>query len=68
MDSTARALWLALMIFFSLALGAVAGLLDWASGSNPFAAVLKGGGAFAATLLLLLAVFHFATSGSKAKP
>ncbi|SNS32616.1 hypothetical protein SAMN06264365_113206 [Actinoplanes regularis] len=68
MDSTVRALWLALMIFFSLAVGAVAGLLDWASGSNPFAAVLKGGAAFAATLLLLLAIFYFATGGGKTNP
>ncbi|WP_179277331.1 hypothetical protein [Actinoplanes regularis] len=56
------------MIFFSLAVGAVAGLLDWASGSNPFAAVLKGGAAFAATLLLLLAIFYFATGGGKTNP
>jgi hypothetical protein len=67
LDSATRALWLALMTFFSLALGAVAGLLDWAGGSNPFTATLTGGGAFAATLLLLLAVVHFASSGSRTK-
>lgn len=65
MNSATRALWLALMIFFSAVIGAVAGLLVWASGEDPFSAVLKGGAAFAATLALLLGIFHFATAGAK---
>jgi hypothetical protein len=64
-DRSTRALWLALMILFSLIVGAAAGLLVWAGGDNPFVAVLTGGGAFGATLLLLLAIFHFATTDSK---
>ena len=65
MNSATRALWLALMIFFSLIVGLVSGLLAWAAGGDPFSAVLKGGAACGGTLLLLLAVFHFATSGMK---
>lgn len=63
MNASTRALWLALMIFFALVVGAVAGLLAWAAGNNPFAAVLKGEGSFGATVLVLLAVFYFATAG-----
>jgi hypothetical protein len=48
-----------------LIVGAAAGLLVWAGGDNPSVAVLKGGGAFGATLLVLLAVFHFATTDAK---
>ena len=66
MNTGTRALWLALMTFFSLVLGAAAGLLQWAGGDSIPSSILTGGAALAATLLLLIAVFHFATSGSKA--
>jgi len=59
-----RPLWLALMTFFSLVVGAAVGLIASAGGDNPFAAVLKGGGSVGATLLVLMAVYHFATAGS----
>jgi hypothetical protein len=49
------------MIFFSLVVGAVAGLLAWAGGDNPFAAVLKGGAAVGGVLFLLLTIFNFTT-------
>jgi cyanate permease len=65
MDAPTRGTWLALMVFFSLVAGGVVGLLAWAGGDNPFAAVLAGGAGFGGTFLLLVAVVHFATSASK---
>ena len=59
-----RPLWLALMIFFSLVVGAAVGLIASAGGDNPFAAALKGGGSVGATLVVLMAVYHFATAES----
>jgi hypothetical protein len=66
-NASTRALWLALMIFFALAVGTAAGLLTWAGGDNAFVAVLTGGASFGGTLLLLIAVFHVATAGSQAQ-
>jgi hypothetical protein len=66
MDAATRALWLALMIFFSLAVGVAAGVLA-ANGNTLPVAVLTGGGSFGGTLLLLLAVFHFATADSRTR-
>jgi hypothetical protein len=63
-DST-RALWLALMIFFSLAVGVAAGILTRVGGDDLPVAALTGGASFGGTLLLLMAVFHFATADSK---
>ncbi|MEV6595559.1 hypothetical protein AB0M36_01690 [Actinoplanes sp. NPDC051346] len=62
MNASTRALWLALMVFFGMVVAVLAGLLSWAGGDSPFAAVLTGGGAFGATVLLLLAIFYFATA------
>ena len=63
MNAATRALWLALMILFALVAGLVAGLLSWAGGDNPFAAVQGGGAAFGGTVLVLFAIFNFATHG-----
>jgi hypothetical protein len=40
----------------------IAGLLSHASGSNVPASILTGGGAFAGTLGLLLAIAHYASA------
>jgi hypothetical protein len=64
-NNAVRALWLALMIFFSLAVGVLAGILTHAGGDSLPVSVLTGGGSFGATLLLLMAVFHFATATAK---
>jgi hypothetical protein len=66
MNTATRALWLAFMTLFSLVLGAAAGLLQWAGGDSIPSSILTGGAAFGAILLLLIAVYHFATSGAKA--
>ena len=67
MNASTRALWLALIVFFGFVVAVLAGLLSWAGGDNPFTAVLTGGGAFGATVLLLLAIFYFATAGPHAQ-
>jgi uncharacterized membrane protein len=63
-DST-RAIWLALMMVFSFVIGGAAGLLSWAGGDDPAHAVVTGGASFGGTVLVLLALFYFATNGSK---
>jgi len=64
-DASTRALWLALIVFFSFVVGVLAGLLAWAGGDNPFAAVRGGGMAFGGTVLVLFAIFYFATHGPR---
>jgi hypothetical protein len=54
-------LWLALMLLFGLVVGAAAGVLDWAGGTNPFLAVEHAAASFAGVLALLLAVYYFVT-------
>jgi hypothetical protein len=51
----------ALMTLASLVVGLVTALLGRAVGQDPYPAALTGGGAFGATLLLLIAVFRYAT-------
>ena len=58
--STTRPLWLALFLLTATLTGGCAGLLSYASGTNLPTAILTGGSAFAGTLILLLAVAHFA--------
>jgi len=43
----------ALILFAALVVGLVAGVLDYLAGSKPADAVLTGGGAFAAAIVLL---------------
>ncbi len=60
-SSTARGLWLAVTVLTALLVGSVGGALAWLSGMNPPSAILTAGGAFAGTVLLLLAMLRFAT-------
>jgi hypothetical protein len=60
-NTTTRMLWLALMLLFGLLVGAAAGLLDWAGGTNPYRAVEHAAASFGGVLALLLAVYYFVT-------
>lgn len=65
-DLQFRSLWLALMIITSLIVGMAAGMLSWAGGDNAFTAVRTGGASIGGSMLVLLAIFCFAThSGPK---
>jgi len=52
-------LWLANVLLAALVIGAGAGWLTWAGGANTANAILAGGGAFAATAFLLIALIQF---------
>ena len=54
--------WILLIILFAAIIGGVAGLLSHAAGSNVPSAILTGGGAFAGTVGLSLAIAHYATA------
>lgn len=60
-DPAVRGLGLAIATLTAALVGATAGLLAWAGGLNPPTAILTGGGAFAGTLLLVLAAVRFTT-------
>jgi hypothetical protein len=51
---------IALLLIVAAAVSGIAGLLSHAAGNNLPGAILTGGGAFAGTLGLLLAVAHYA--------
>ncbi|GIF21501.1 hypothetical protein BJ973_005054 [Actinoplanes tereljensis] len=51
-----------LMLFAAAIVGGAAGLLSHAGGNNIPAAILTGGGAFAGTVGLLLAIAHYASA------
>ncbi|WP_212990049.1 hypothetical protein [Actinoplanes auranticolor] len=55
-----RWVWVVLMLLTAGIIGGVAGLLSHAAGNNIPAAILTGGGAFAGTVALLLAIAHYA--------
>ena len=57
---TPRSVWIALVLIVATLVGAGAGLLAHAGGANIPTAVLTGGGAFAGTILLLLALLNYA--------
>lgn len=57
---TPRAVWIAIILLTAAILAAVAGLLAFAGGANVPTAILTGGGAFAGTVALLLAIAHYA--------
>lgn len=59
-----RSVWIALVLVVAVIVGAAAGLLAYAGGANAPTAVLTGGGAFAGTVLLLLALLNFGSGGS----
>jgi hypothetical protein len=56
-----RAAWVALFLIFGIIVGTAAGALAFAGGLNVPGALLAGGGAFSATVLLSLALYKFAT-------
>jgi hypothetical protein len=64
-NPTARGLWLAVTVLTAALVGITAGLLAWAGGLNPPTAILTGGAAFGSTVLLVLAVLHFAGSSTQ---
>jgi len=54
-------LWLAIGLVLALLIGAGAGILAWLGGDKVPAAILKGGGAFVATItvvILVIGLFH----------
>ena len=59
-----RAIWIALVLIIAVMVGASAGLLAWASGASVATAVLTGGGTFAGTVMLLMALLNFALGKS----
>jgi hypothetical protein len=61
MNQPLRSLWLAITVLTAVLVGSAGGLLSWAGGMNPPAAILAGAGAFTGTVLLLLAMLHFAS-------
>jgi hypothetical protein len=63
-SGTPRSVWIALILITAVIAGMGAGLLAFASGAHVATAVLTGGGAFAGTVLLLLALFNFASGKS----
>ena len=57
-----RWIWVLLMLLTAGIVSGIAGLLSHAAGSNVPAAILTGGGAFAGTVALLLAIAHYASA------
>ncbi|QFU90937.1 hypothetical protein [Amycolatopsis sp. YIM 10] len=55
-DQGLLAVWISIAVVFSLLAAGVAGLLAWAGGLKPPAAVLTGGGAFLGFMTLGLAI------------
>jgi len=54
--------WVLLMLLAACIVGGVAGLLSHAAGDNIPAAILTGGGAYAGTIGVLLALAHYTQS------
>jgi hypothetical protein len=50
------AVWLALGLVLSIVIGAFAGVLSWLSDHDVPGAVIKGGGAFAGTVALVILI------------
>jgi hypothetical protein len=59
-----RPIWIALILIVAVIVGTSAGLLAFASGAHVAVAVLTGGGTFAGTVMLLLALLKFALDKS----
>ncbi|MEU1249128.1 hypothetical protein [Micromonospora arida] len=62
MTPPTRPLWLAVIIVFSLMVGAAAGLLTGMSSRDPVAGIFTGAAGFTGTVLLLLAIAAFLTA------
>jgi hypothetical protein len=54
-----RPVWFALILLFALAIGVTCGLLFWTDSHRLAAAVMSGGGAFAASVVLGMATYQF---------
>jgi hypothetical protein len=61
-----RAVWIAIILLTATLIAAAAGLLAYAGGAKVPTAILTGGGAFAGTVFLLLALLAYATGGRTA--
>lgn len=61
MHQDSRALWFAFSTLAACLVGAGSGVLSWLGGATPPDAILAGGGALAATLLMFMAVIRFLT-------
>ena len=62
-NPTVRGLWLAITVLAAALTGAAGGLLAWAGGMNPPAAILTGGATFSGTVLLVITMLRF-TAGT----
>jgi hypothetical protein len=58
--TASRAVWIAIILLCAAFAATAAGLLAFAGGSPVPTAILTGGGAFAGTVGLLLALAHYA--------
>lgn len=58
-SGTPRWVWVLLMLLTAALVAVIAGLLAHAGGASIPNAILTGGGAFAGTVILLLALAHF---------
>lgn len=56
---TARAVWAAIFVLTAALVATVAGFLAWAGGAEPPHALLTAGGAFGATILLLVSLAQY---------
>lgn len=62
-DPTVRGLWLAITVLAATLTGTAGGLLAWAGGMNPPAAILTGGATFSGTVLLVITMLRFTAGG-----
>jgi hypothetical protein len=63
-NASTRALWLAVILIVGLIVGVAAGVITWISNRSPYAGILAGGGGFAGTVFLLLAMAAFLAAGA----
>lgn len=57
-----RWMWILLMLLVALNIGGIGAFLAHAGGANGPSAILTGGGSFAGTVLLLLAIAHYVSA------
>ncbi|MEU4580442.1 hypothetical protein AB0L44_46175 [Nonomuraea wenchangensis] len=62
--NTSRAVWMAIITIAAAVVALATYLLRSAGGSNPADAILTSAGAFASTVLVLLAIAYFLTGTS----
>jgi hypothetical protein len=59
-SGSVRAIWIAMTVIIGVIVGSAAGLLTFVTGAGIATAVLAGGGAFAGTVVVSLALLNFA--------